>query len=73
MAYFEGELSSSGGVEFKEPLMCPLSTRGRNCASQGEKCQNVDKGGELGRDLVEGESCTHIAFMRMHFRGNLSF
>jgi len=48
MAYFEGELFSSGGVKFKEPLMCPLSTRGRNLEKYGQ-------GGELGRDLVEGE------------------
>jgi len=40
MAYFEGELSSSGGVKFNEPLMCPLSTRGRDL--------DMDKGENLG-------------------------
>ena len=45
MAYFEGELSSEG--ESYEPLMCPLSTRGRSIGQRGG----------LGRDLVEGELC----------------
>ena len=57
MAYFERELSSSGGVEFKEPLMCPLSTRGKIWGeisvflqgglvyfSKGKKFKNMDKG-----------------------------
>ena len=58
MAYFEGELSSSGGVGFQEPLMCPLSTRGRNLGrtgeklvyflSRGKKFKNIDKGENSG-------------------------
>ena len=40
--------------------------------SKGKKFKNMDKG-ENSRDFVEGELCIHIAFVRMHFRGSLSF
>ena len=45
MAYFEESCLVQG--ESCEPLMCPLSTRGRS----------IGQSGGLGRDLVEGELC----------------
>ena len=47
MAYFEGELSGSGGVEFYEPLMCPLSTRGRNVDLREKLWTKGENSGEI--------------------------
>ena len=81
MAYFQGELSSSGGVEFYEPW-CVHCQQGGEIPPKGflrgrEKLLIVSrgrvwwtKGENSGRDSW---GCTHFAFVRMHFRGSLSF